>query len=174
MNPIYSMARILFSTVALLLAHSSAFSGKGTVIAPRNRPHHPRQQTPPILHWTTTVACAATTTPTTNLTMTDTSTVEDCPAGYYLDSVKACCEKLGPLGRVSQAVETAGPFQTAYRSISNLFGLNASRISSLGVAFALSYSILSQINGAITLSAAWYLSCKRVRVCIEECSQKKE
>ncbi|CAB9506366.1 expressed unknown protein [Seminavis robusta] len=85
----------------------------------------------------------------------------DCPRGYFLNSVENSCTPLGPLGRISQYFETMGPFQRMYQGICNLFGLDTQRISNLGVTFALSYSILSQINASISLSMAWYLSCKR-------------
>jgi hypothetical protein len=87
---------------------------------------------------------------------------EACPRGYFLNSVKEQCSPLGPLGRVSQVVETWGPIRMAYKTISNLFGVDTNKISGLGVGFALSYAILSTINGAISLSFAWYLSCRRV------------
>lgn len=81
----------------------------------------------------------------------------DCPRGYYLNSVENSCTPLGPIGKISQAVETFGPFQKVHRAISNLCGAD---IKTLGVPFALSYSFMSQINGSITLSVAWYLACK--------------
>ena len=88
---------------------------------------------------------------------------EYCPRGYFLDEVQNQCRALGPLGRASQIVESSwAPFQRASRAISNLFGIDAERISNLGVGFALSYAILSTINGAISLSCAWFLSCRRV------------
>jgi hypothetical protein len=94
----------------------------------------------------------------------DAPVPEECPRGYYLNSVKDQCSPLGPLGLVSQVVETSwGPLRKASKGISNLFGIDTTKISALGVGFALSYSILSTINGAVSLSFAWYLSCKRVR-----------
>jgi hypothetical protein len=87
----------------------------------------------------------------------------DCPRGYFLDSVEFSCRPLGPIGRLSQAIETLGPFRNAYRAIGNLFGIDARKISGLGVAFALSYSLISNINGSLTLAISWYLTCKRVR-----------
>jgi hypothetical protein len=88
----------------------------------------------------------------------------ECPRGYFLDSVNNCCTPLGPLGKMSQFFETIGPLKRAYSSISNLFGIDTKRISSLGVPFLLSYSIVSQIHAALMLSLAWYMSCKRVRI----------
>jgi hypothetical protein len=85
--------------------------------------------------------------------------MEECPPGYFLDSVNERCQKLGPLGAASQVIERTGPFQVVSRKISTLFGIDPSRISRLGVAFALSYSIISNINGSISLSVAWYMSC---------------
>lgn len=81
--------------------------------------------------------------------------------GYFLNSVKQTLEPLGPIGRLSQKVETSGPFKRTYYWISNLCGIDTKRISKLGVSFALSYSILSHINGAVSFSVAWFISCKR-------------
>jgi len=91
----------------------------------------------------------------------DSVAESDCPRGYYLDSVQNSCSKLGPLGTLSQVVETAGPLKNVYQQICNLFGYDPKQLSNLGVGFALSYAIVSTINGSISLSAAWYLSCKR-------------
>ena len=96
----------------------------------------------------------------------------DCPPGYYLDSVNEQCAHLSPLGRVSQAVEMAGPFRRASRAIGDLFGVDTKKISGLGVAFALSYSIISNVIGSITLSIAWYMSCKRVSAPRERMSHR--
>lgn len=85
----------------------------------------------------------------------------DCPQGYFYDSVEKSCAPLGPVGRISQAIETFGPFKKVSNAIANLFGIDAKAISNLGVTFALSYSFISQVNGSITLSVATYLSMKR-------------
>jgi len=42
-----------------------------------------------------------------------------------------------------------------------LVGIDTKKISSMGVGFALSYGILSVMNGAISLSMAWYISSIR-------------
>lgn len=85
-----------------------------------------------------------------------------CPMGYFLNSVKQTCEPLGPVGRFSQRLENLGPLKRAYRRISNLFGMDAHQvISKLGVSFLLSYSLISNLNGALSFSVAWYLSIKR-------------
>jgi hypothetical protein len=89
--------------------------------------------------------------------------VDECPPGYYLDHAKERCNKLGPLGAASQVIERAGPLNRVYKKISTLFGIDPHRISKLGVAFALSYSVVSNINGSLSLSVAWYLSCTQVR-----------
>jgi hypothetical protein len=97
-----------------------------------------------------------------NLDQDDSGVGEtDCSPGYFYDSVDNSCRPLGPIGRLSQAIETFGPFQKASAAISNLFGIDTKRISSLGVSFALSYSFISQVNGSVTLSVAAYLSMKR-------------
>lgn len=38
------------------------------------------------------------------------------------------------------------------------------KASSLGVSFGLSYSMLSNINGGVTLAVAWYMTCQRTNV----------
>jgi hypothetical protein len=63
------------------------------------------------------------------------------------------------------AVHTRNGKSGVFSSLSRLlqrFGFDSKRISGLGVAFALSYTIISNINGAITLSISWYMSCMRV------------
>ena len=93
---------------------------------------------------------------------------DDCPRGYFLNSVQQTCDPLGPIGRISQKLETLKPFRNVYRKISNVFGIFAnddgskSKIQKLGVSFVLSYSIISNINGAMSFTVAWYISCKRV------------
>ena len=95
--------------------------------------------------------------------------VDDCPRGYFLNSVKQTCVPLGIIGRISQKVEMMAPFQQTYKRISNLFGVDRKQISKLGVSFALSYSIISNLNGAISFSIAWYMSCKRVSLLWYQC-----
>lgn len=84
-----------------------------------------------------------------------------CPRGYFMNSVKDAFVPLGPIGRLSQKVETSGPFKKVYQNISNLFGIDTKRVSELGVSFALAYSVISNLNGAVSLSTAWYISCRR-------------
>mmetsp|Transcript_21975 Transcript_21975/g.24329 ORF Transcript_21975/g.24329 Transcript_21975/m.24329 type:complete len:460 (-) Transcript_21975:166-1545(-) len=87
--------------------------------------------------------------------------VEDFPRGYFLNSVKQAYVPLGPIGRISQQIETLRPFRRAYRLISTVFEMDHNAIQKLGVSFALSYNVLSSLNGALSFSAAWYISCKR-------------
>lgn len=86
---------------------------------------------------------------------------KDVSRGYFLSSVNQALALLGPIGRISQKVEKVGLFKRVYNSISHLFGVDPSKLKSLGVPFVLSYSILGNISGAIYISSAWYLSCKR-------------
>lgn len=87
---------------------------------------------------------------------------DPCPPGFFLDECNECCSPLGPLGRVSQVVETSvGPFKKASTAIQNLFGIDKSKIGSLGVPFVLSYSVISNLNGAVSFSVAWYMTCAR-------------
>ena len=86
----------------------------------------------------------------------------DCPMGYWLNSVERRCEELGPVGRISQKIENLAPFRKGYKKITNLFGVDRQAIQKQGVTFALAYSIISNLNGAISLSVAWYMTVKRV------------
>ena len=49
-----------------------------------------------------------------------------------------------------------------YQRITNNFGIDKAAIRKKGVSFALAYSIISNLNGAISLSVAWYMTVKRV------------
>mmetsp|Transcript_13167 Transcript_13167/g.20449 ORF Transcript_13167/g.20449 Transcript_13167/m.20449 type:complete len:327 (-) Transcript_13167:469-1449(-) len=49
-------------------------------------------------------------------------------------------------------------------AIRDLFSIDKETISSHGIGFGLSYTLLSTINGAFTLSFAWYLSCKKTGI----------
>jgi len=85
---------------------------------------------------------------------------EEAPRGYFLNSVNQVLQPLSPLGKISQQVETIpGPMKRIYDNISTLFHIDTKEISKLGVSFALSYSILSNISGAVSFSVAWYISC---------------
>jgi hypothetical protein len=46
--------------------------------------------------------------------------------------------------------------------LSNLFQFDKSKAASMGVAFAMTYNFISNINGSITLSTAWYIASARV------------
>lgn len=46
--------------------------------------------------------------------------------------------------------------------LSNLFQFDKSKAASMGVAFAMTYNFISNINGSITLSTAWYIASVRV------------
>ena len=89
---------------------------------------------------------------------------EDCPMGYWLNSVEQTCQPLGPIGRISQQIETLPRFKGMYQRITNNFGVDKAAIRKKGVSFALAYSIISNLNGAISLSVAWYMTVKRVSV----------
>ncbi|CAJ1969656.1 unnamed protein product [Cylindrotheca closterium] len=45
--------------------------------------------------------------------------------------------------------------------LSNLFHFDKSKAASMGVAFAMTYNFISNINGSITLSTAWYIASAR-------------
>lgn len=79
----------------------------------------------------------------------------DPTAGY-----KECCSS-----QPSQLVETlVGPVKQASTTIASLCGIDRKKMSSLGVSFALSYSVISNINGAASLTVAWYMTCTRTGI----------
>mmetsp|Transcript_30023 Transcript_30023/g.62765 ORF Transcript_30023/g.62765 Transcript_30023/m.62765 type:complete len:389 (-) Transcript_30023:407-1573(-) len=86
---------------------------------------------------------------------------ENCPMGYWLDSVDRACKPLGPVGRMSQRLENAGPLKKVYGKISNVFGVDRAALRKKGIPFLLTYSIISNLNGAVSLSVAWYMTVKR-------------
>ena len=90
------------------------------------------------------------------------ATEDDCPLGYWLNSVEQTCQPLGPIGRFSQQIETLPRFKSISKRISTLFGIDRAAIRKKGVSFALAYSIISNLNGALSLSVAWYMTVKRV------------
>lgn len=55
--------------------------------------------------------------------------------------------------------------------ISKLFQFDKSKAASMGVAFAMTYSFISNINGSITLSTAWYMASARVSCVIARIEQ---
>jgi len=85
----------------------------------------------------------------------------DCPMGYWLDSVRRTCQPLGPMGRLSQRIENLGPLKNMYRRIANVFGVNKEALRKRGVPFLLTYSIISNLNGAMSLTVAWYMTVRR-------------
>ena len=88
--------------------------------------------------------------------------IEDpCPMGYWLNSITQQCQPLSPLGTFSQRIETSRALKPIYNRLVNLKP-NRDAIRKSGVSFALAYSIISNLNGAISLSIAWYMTVKRV------------
>ena len=88
--------------------------------------------------------------------------IEDpCPMGYWLNSITQQCQPLSPLGTFSQKIETTRMLKPIYNRLVNLKP-NRDAIRKSGVSFALAYSIISNLNGAISLSIAWYMTVKRV------------
>lgn len=53
------------------------------------------------------------------------------------------------------------PFQKISSNICNMLGIDKSKIGNLGVSFALAYSLISNLNGAVSLSTAWYMTSVR-------------
>ncbi|KAL7536770.1 hypothetical protein ACHAXR_007387 [Thalassiosira sp. AJA248-18] len=97
----------------------------------------------------------------------------DCPMGYWLNSVEQSCQPLGPVGRISQKIENLGPLKKVSKKITNLFGVDRQAIRKKGVSFALAYSIISNMNGALSLSVAWYMTVKRTGLSPLAPGQKK-
>lgn len=68
----------------------------------------------------------------------------------------------GPV-HTQAATREANPLSRIIPSqLSNLFQFDKSKAASMGVSFAMTYNFISNINGSITLSAAWYIASIRV------------
>ena len=48
-------------------------------------------------------------------------------------------------------------------NVCSILRIDVDKIANVGVSFALTYSIISNINGSISLSLAWYISSNQVR-----------
>jgi hypothetical protein len=59
-------------------------------------------------------------------------------------------------------VESPGLLTQVSGAVGNIFKIDKSKIAKLGANFVLSYSVVSTINGAISLSVAWYIASIRV------------
>lgn len=97
----------------------------------------------------------------------------DCPMGFWLNSVQQTCQPLGPIGRISQKIENLGPFKRVYKKITSLFGVDREAIRKKGSSFVLAYSIISNLNGALSLTVAWYMTVKRTGLSPLAPGQKK-
>eukprot|EP00571_Detonula_confervacea_P001776 CAMPEP_0172313154 /NCGR_PEP_ID=MMETSP1058-20130122/19563_1 /TAXON_ID=83371 /ORGANISM="Detonula confervacea, Strain CCMP 353" /LENGTH=331 /DNA_ID=CAMNT_0013026763 /DNA_START=238 /DNA_END=1233 /DNA_ORIENTATION=- len=97
----------------------------------------------------------------------------ECLMGYWINSVQQTCEPLGPIGRISQKIENLGPFKKVYKKITNLFGVDRQAIRKKGSSFVLAYSIISNLNGAVSLTVAWYMTVKRTGLSPLAPGQKK-
>ena len=77
-------------------------------------------------------------------------------------------EFVGRLSSTAQRIipsidTTKGPAAKFIGNVCNVLNIDVDKVANLGVSFALSYSVISNINGSISLSLAWYLSSKQVR-----------
>lgn len=64
--------------------------------------------------------------------------------------------------RVQTMDESPGRPTRISVAVDNLFKIDKSKIAKLGANFVLSYSVVSTINGAVSLSVAWYIASIRV------------
>jgi hypothetical protein len=80
----------------------------------------------------------------------------------------------GPYGQQSftdPTGETTGALSRVFNRLFNFASFDKKKAAKVGVAFGLTYSFISNINGAISLSLAWYIASKRVSVrCLERLS----
>lgn len=74
------------------------------------------------------------------------------------------CPQKPPVSDFAVAATATGTTTTTSNSrfFDNIFKFDKQRFTKLGVAFAVTYNIISNLNGAITLSVAWYVASKRV------------
>jgi ribosome-associated toxin RatA of RatAB toxin-antitoxin module len=59
-------------------------------------------------------------------------------------------------------VDAETTLSKVFRRFPNVISFDKKRFAKTGVAFALTYSIISNINGSISLSLAWYMASKQV------------
>ena len=71
-----------------------------------------------------------------------------------LGSVPSLYEPYKRKGLGSRVSEAAGRY----------FNVDRARLSQMGIAFVLSYSIISTLNGGVSLSLAWYIASKQVSI----------
>ena len=57
---------------------------------------------------------------------------------------------------------TTGTFPSALVHVCNFLKIDLDRMAKTGISFGISYSIISNINGSLSLSLAWYLASKKV------------
>lgn len=72
------------------------------------------------------------------------------------------CPQKPPVSDFAVATTATTTTTSNSRLLDNIFKFDKQRFTKLGVAFAVTYNIISNLNGAITLSVAWYVASKRV------------
>jgi hypothetical protein len=60
--------------------------------------------------------------------------------------------------------EATGALSRVFNRLSKFATFDKQKIAKVGVAFAVTYNFISNINGSISLSLAWYIASKRVSV----------
>jgi hypothetical protein len=74
-------------------------------------------------------------------------------------------EMPGPYGQQSftdHTVEASGALSRVFNRLSNFARFDKKKAAKVGVTFALTYSFVSNINGSLSLSLAWYIASKQV------------
>jgi hypothetical protein len=56
-------------------------------------------------------------------------------------------------------------FVRGWKKLRAVSAVDKQTIAKLGIAFGLTYNIISNINGSISLSVAWYMASRKVRSC---------
>ena len=80
----------------------------------------------------------------------------------HLEELQQDFRSFGHSSYIDRMGQTPGPISRASWALVDTVQSNREKIAKMGVAFGLSYSIISQINGSVSLSLAWYISSKNV------------
>jgi hypothetical protein len=107
---------------------------------------------------------------TTTAASPQQATMESLTPGRHL-STRQVIEEDFSTQTIEQGYGITGRAISLVQSVSKRF--DTSKMAEKGVAFALSYALVSNLNGAVSLSLAWYIACLRVSFVIRTISGRR-
>jgi hypothetical protein len=105
---------------------------------------------------------------TTTTTSSPLQGMMESSAPYRRLSTRQLIEEDFSTQRIEQGYGITGRVMALVQRVSKRF--DTSKMADKGVAFALSYALVSNLNGAVSLSLAWYIACLRVSFVIRTLS----